>query len=123
MKEKFLDIVDSFIKTSDLEEFASLLKEKVSYIKNQPLDFLIFSKDNITVIFNLLKDFFKRKGSMPKNTFIALFVLLSYAIGKKTKKFGNILNKDIDSDLVIGFCIYLVEKDIQNYLKSKGGDK
>ncbi len=123
MKEKFLDIVDSLIKTSDLEEFASLLKEKVSYIKSQPLDFLIFSKDNIIVIFNLLKDFFKRKGRMPKNTFIALFVLLSYAIGKKTKKFGNILNKDIDSDLVIGFCIYLVEKDIQNYLKSKGGDK
>jgi len=122
MREKFLDIIGSLIKTSDLEEFASLLKEKVSYMKNQPLDFLVFSKDNITVLFNLIKDFFKRKESVPKNTFIALFVLLTYAIGKKTKKLSN-LTKDIDSDLIIGFCIYLVEKDIQNYLKNKGGGK
>ncbi|MGB9755494.1 MAG: hypothetical protein ACPLXO_01310 [Desulfurella sp.] len=120
MKEKILDIIQGLIKTSDIEEFLSLLKQKSVYIKKQPLEYLSVSKNDIAVLFELLKDFFKKRTFIPKNTLIALFFLLSYVVSKKIKKF-NILN--IDSDLLIGFCIYLVEKDIQKYLDSQGGNK
>ncbi|MGC8790272.1 MAG: hypothetical protein ACP5PO_02010, partial [Desulfurella sp.] len=64
----------------------------------------------------------KQKSFVPKNTFIALLLLLTFAIGKKIKRL-SILKENIDSDLLIGFCIYLVEKDIQKYLELKGGNK
>ncbi|HEX13892.1 MAG: hypothetical protein ACPLW6_00655 [Desulfurella sp.] len=122
MKEKILSIVEGLIKTSDIEEFMSLLKEKTAYIKKQPIDFVIASKNDITIMFELLKDFLKQKSFVPKNTFIALLLLLTFAIGKKIKRL-SILKENIDSDLLIGFCIYLVEKDIQKYLELKGGNK
>ncbi|WP_291490074.1 hypothetical protein [Desulfurella sp.] len=121
MKEKILSVVQGLIKTSDIEEFLSLLKEKTVYIKKQPIDFVIASKNDITTIFELLKDFLKQKSFVPKNTLIALLLLLTFAIGRKTKL--SILKENIDSDLLIGFCIYLVEKDIQKYMEFKGGKK
>ena len=50
MKEKILSVVQGLIKTSDIEEFLSLLKEKTVYIKKQPIDFVIASKNDITTI-------------------------------------------------------------------------
>lgn len=120
MKEKILDIIQGLIKTSDIEEFLSLLKLKSAYIKKQPLEYLSLSKSDIAVMVELLKDFLKKRTFIPKNALIALFFLLSYAASRKIKKF-NFLN--IDSDLLIGFCIYLVEKDIQKYSDLKGGNK
>ena len=122
MKEKILDIMQGFIKTSDIEEFMSLLKERSTYIKGKPIDFLIASKSDILTMLDLLKDFLKQRSFVPKRTLIALILLLAYAVGKKTKKL-DILKTSIDSDLLIGFCIYLVEKDIQKYLEFKGGKK
>ncbi|OSS41736.1 hypothetical protein DESAMIL20_1289 [Desulfurella amilsii] len=122
MKEKVLDIMQGFIKTSDIEEFMSLLKERSVYIKNKPIDFLIASKSDIATILELLRDFLKQKSFIPKNILIALILLLTYAVGKKIKKL-DILKTNIDSDLLIGFCIYLVEKDIKKYLEFKGGKK
>lgn len=122
MKEKILDIMRGFIKTSDIEEFVSLLKERSAYIKKNPIDFLIASKEDALTMLDLLRDFLKQRRFVPKRTLIALILLLAYGVGKKTKKL-DILKTNIDSDLLIGFCIYLVEKDIQNYLDFKGGKK
>lgn len=120
MKEKILNIIQGLIKTSDIEEFLSLLKQKSDYIKKQPLEYLSLSKSDIALMVELLKDFLKKRTFIPKNTLIALFILLSYAASRKIKKL-NFLN--IDSDLLIGFCIYLVEKDIHKYSDLQGGNK
>ncbi len=122
MKEKIVDFVASFVKTSDVEGFLSLLKEKTLYIKKQPLDFLIASKSEMFTMLDLLKDFFKKRDFVPKNTLIALLLLVSFSVGSKVKKL-SFLKENIDKDLLIGFCVYLVEKDIQRYLNLKGGSK
>jgi len=119
-KEKIKEMFEEEIKKGDTTKAKEALENEESILEK-----VLSSKklkkyyEDVKLFFRMLKDYFDGKCDLPVMTVIAIGVALIYILNPfdVVPDFIPVAGY-VDDALVLSFCLFLIEEDIENYKKN-----
>ena len=119
-KEKIKEMFEEEIKKGDTTKAKEALENEESIIEK-----VLSSKrlkkyyEDVKLFFKMLKDYFDGKCDLPVMTVVAIGVALIYILNPFDVVPDVIpVVGYVDDALVLSFCLFLIEEDVENYKKN-----
>jgi len=119
-KEKIKEMFEEEIKKGDTTKAKEALENEESILEK-----VLSSKklkkyyEDVKLFFKMLKDYFNGKCDLPIMTVVAIGVALIYILNPFDVVPDVIpVVGYVDDALVLSFCLFLIEEDVENYKKN-----